>query len=120
MTSPSVVQKLAKAIAQAEGFFVESSRPKRNHNPGDLTRDLTGKGVGFDAIYVIYGNDEDGWEALRRQVSLMFHGSHIYNPSMTIAEVSRHYTTTDQNAWATIVSEVLGVTVDTRLADIKP
>ena len=35
MSYSSIVDKIAQAIAYAEGFFVTGSRPQRNHNPGD-------------------------------------------------------------------------------------
>jgi hypothetical protein len=114
-----MISKIADAIAFAEGYFTADSRPRRNNNPGDLERDLTGKGVGWDGPYVIYATPEDGRSALEHQVRLMFAGSHIYNPSMTIAEIAHHYTSTDQAAWAGNVASYLGVTVDTRLEDVR-
>jgi hypothetical protein len=117
--SDAVISKIADAIAFAEGYFVSGSRPRRNHNPGDLELDVTGKGVGKDGPYLMYANEKDGREALEHQVRLMFGGSHIYKPSMTIAEIARHYTATDQALWARNVASHLGVTVDTRLDDIR-
>jgi hypothetical protein len=114
----AVISKIADAIAFAEGYFVPGSRPRRNNNPGDLEQDLTGKGVGWDGPYVIYASPQDGREALEHQVRLMFVGSHFYRPSMTIREVARRYTATQADTWAGHVARRLGVTVDTRLADI--
>ncbi len=37
---------------------------------------------------------------------------------MTIAEVARHYTATNPEAWAMHVAQRLGVAVDTRLEQI--
>src|SRR5438309_9370956 len=71
----AVISKIADAIAFAKGFFVAGSRPHRNNNPGDLERDLTSKGRGWDGPYVIYATPQEGWEALRHQVRLMFNGS---------------------------------------------
>lgn len=115
-----VVNKFARAIANAEGFFLKGSRPQRNHNPGDLTRDTTGKSVGMDEGYVRYANDVDGWEALYKQVRLMFTGaSSYYNRTMTILEVAKLYTSTEQPEWAGNVAKYLGVTIDTKLEDIR-
>ena len=112
------ISKIADAIAVAEGYFVSGSRPRRNHNPGDLERDVTGKGVGSDGPYVIYATPQDGREALEHQVRLIFGGSHTYKSSMTIAEVARHYTATDPESWARNVAGHLGVSIDTRLDEI--
>jgi hypothetical protein len=114
----TVISRIADAIAFAEGYFVSGSRPHRNNNPGDLERDLISKGSGWDGPYVIYATPQDGQQALIRQVRLMFEGSHIYKPSMTIAEVARHYTATEPEIWARNVASRLGVTVNTRLEDI--
>jgi hypothetical protein len=114
----AVISRIADAIAFAEGFFVAGSRPRRNNNPGDLEKDLTGKAVGRDGSYAVYATPEDGQEALERQVKLMFGGSHVYSPDMSIAEVARHYTSTEQDVWARNVAARLGVTVDTKLADL--
>jgi hypothetical protein len=115
----AVISKIADAIAFAEGYFVSGSRPHRNNNPGDLELDLTGKGIARDGPYVIYRTAEDGREALEHQVRLMFAGSHIYNPSMTIGEVGRHYTATDPETWARNVAAHLGVKSETRLDEIE-
>jgi hypothetical protein len=126
----AVISKVADAIAFAarsasavarslkESFPVAGSRPRRDNNPGDLERDLTGKGVGLDGPYVIYATAQDGRAALEHQVRLMFAGSHIYKPSMTISEVSRHYTATDPETWARNVAAHLGVTTETRLNEL--
>jgi|SRR5579883_3023750 len=111
----AVISRIADAIAHAEGYDVPGSRPRRNNNPGDLERDLTGKGIGRDGPYVIYATPADGRAALEHQVRLMFSGSHVYKPSMTIAEVAAHYTETDRDAWARAVAERLGVAVTTPL-----
>ena len=113
------VNKLADAIAYAEGFYVAGSRPARNHNPGNLTKDLTGKAIGKDSIYVVYANNADGWEALKKQVSAMLdNSSRIYNSAMSIMDMARKYTTTEQEAWAKNVASRLGVSTDTKLMDL--
>jgi hypothetical protein len=114
----TLISKITDAIAQAEGYSLAGSRPRRNNNPGDLERDLTGKGIGWGGAYVIYATPEDGREALEHQVRLMFSGSHVYKPSMTIDEIARHYTATDPSSWALNVAAHLGVTTSTRLDQI--
>jgi len=115
----AIIDKFARGIARAEGFYVKNSRPARNHNPGDLTADTIGKGVGWDGAYVIYPDDETGWAALRRQVALFFSGSRYYDAEMTIWEVAKLYTSTDQVAWANTVAKELGVSVTTKLSEIS-
>lgn len=113
-----VIDKLAKAIARAEGFYVTGSRPARNHNPGNMTQDLINKATGKDGPFVVYANDTDGFENLRRQLWLAWGGSAIYNPTMTIAEFASHWTTTQQTIWAQNVATALGVTTDTQLQQL--
>lgn len=114
-----VVSKIAVAIATAEGFYVTNSRAQRNHNPGNMRADLTGKSVGVDADgFVQYATDDDGWDNLKKQVSLFFTGPSHFNPNQTIQEVANIYTSTAQSEWATIVATELGVSTDTQLKDI--
>jgi hypothetical protein len=114
----AVIARIADAIAFAEGYAVSGSRPRRNNNPGDLERDVTGRGIGWDGPYVVYAKESDGRAALEHQVRLMFSGSRVYKPSMTIAEMAKHYTSTEVNEWARNVAAHLGVTVETRLEEI--
>lgn len=113
--SEAVISKIADAIALAEGYNVPGSRPRRNNNPGDLEQDVTGKAIGHDGPYVVYASPEDGLDALKHQVRLMFKGSHIYKPSMSIGELACHYTATDPEAWARNVAGHLGVSIQTCL-----
>jgi hypothetical protein len=118
--NPAVISRIADAIAFAEGYFKEGSRPRQDNNPGDLERDITGKAAGHDGPYIIYRTAEDGREALEQQVRLMFSGSRIYRPSMTILEVAQHYTSTESTVWASNVALHLGVGIHTRLDEIGP
>jgi hypothetical protein len=112
-------QRLAQAIASAEGFYVAGSRPQRNNNPGDLTVDITGAGIGWDGPFVIYASAADGWAALDQQTEEMLSNtSGIYNNAMTISQVASKYTTTNQAGWAATVAGQLGVGVDTPLSQI--
>ncbi len=116
--SDYVIRKIAEAIAFAEGFYVPGSIPQRFNNPGDLTLDTTGKAVGQYGMYMVYGTPDDGWGALYKEVRLMFGGSRIYDPGMTISEVAAHYTATEKTAWAANVAAHLGVSVTTKLSEI--
>src|SRR4030095_6104140 len=94
-------------------------RAYRNNNPGNLTIDLTGTGIGFDGPFVKYATASDGWEALKKQVSKMIDGSSAYyNVSMTIAQIASIYTATQQTEWASNVASRLGVSPNTTLADL--
>ena len=110
---------LAKAIATAEGFYVDGSRPQRNHNPGDMTADLIGKGVGTDGPFIVYATDDDGWANLKAQIQKWFDGtSKNADSSSTIADLAGFYTNTEQSAWANNVANALGVSTDTSLSDL--
>jgi hypothetical protein len=113
------VKKLAQAIASAEGFFSPGSRPARNHNPGDMTRDLIAKAVGVDGPFVVYATDADGWANLYAQINLWLSGHSEYaDPSSSIADLATFYTTTQQSAWAVNVANHLGVSTDTSIGEI--
>lgn len=103
----SLLQKIANAIATAEGFFVAGSKPQRHNNPGDLL-DSAGNNIVFASL-------DDGWAALKHQIRLMLTGqSRIYIPSMTIGDIGLLYTGNDHpDSWANAVAESLGVSTDT-------
>lgn len=114
------VQKIAQAIALAEGFYVAGSRPARNHNPGDMTADLIGKSVGMDGPFVVYATDDDGWANLYAQVEAWLNGTSSHATAQsTITQISQFYTTTDQTAWATTVANNLGVSLDTPIGEVS-
>ena len=116
--SPAVV-RIAQAIATAEGFFVEGSRPARNHNPGDMTADLIGRSTGKDGNFVIFSNDSDGWLNLYAQINAWLEGTSRHATSgSSIFDISRFYTTTEQDIWASNVANSLGVDVDTPIGEI--
>jgi hypothetical protein len=109
----TTVDRIAYAIARAEGFFVPGSLPARLNNPGSLKDPSTGQLRAFTTI-------EEGWAALKQQIVRMLNGtSAFYKPSMTIREVAAIYTGGDKPAaWANIVAQTLGVNPDTQLQDI--
>lgn len=119
MTTNEFINAFSDAIAYAEGFYVTGSRAQRNNNPGNITADITGTGIGYDGPFVKYANPEDGWEALYAQIEKMIDGTSIfYDSTMSIKEISRVYTATDQDAWANNVASRLGVSVDTTIDDM--
>lgn len=115
-----LVTRVSYAIAQAEGFYIDGSRPNRNHNPGDLTQDLTGKGVGVDSEgFIIYASDGDGFDALNKQVTNFFVGSSRYNPSMSILQTAQVYAPKpNPGVWANLVAQYLGVSTSTTWSEL--
>jgi hypothetical protein len=118
--------KIAQAIAHAEGFFVSdpNARPRRNHNPGDMTSDLVGRGIGKDGSFIVFATDADGWANLYAQVNAWLNGtSRFHSGQSSIADLAglgdeTGYTSTDQVAWANTVAAKLNVSIDTSLAEI--
>lgn len=119
MIVSELVDKFADAIAYAEGFYVTNSRAWRNNNPGNLTLDITGTGIGKDGMFIIYASANDGWDALKKQVRMMIDGtSGIYDPNMSISEIASFYTLTQPTEWARNVATRLGVSVSDTLNDL--
>lgn len=123
MILSAAIQLFSEGIALAEGFFVIGSRAARNHNPGNLTKDITGTAVGTDGMFVVYANDNDGWDALRRQVELILtNASSIYNSSMTLRQIGQKYASTstpdEQLNWAINVASKLGIDIDTPVSTL--
>lgn len=113
------IQQVAKAIAYAEGFYVQGSAPQRAHNPGALkVPGWKGATTGTEGISV-FASDAEGWQALYRQLALIVSGaSGIYSLNMSIGDMAKRWTATDQSAWANNVSSELGVSTSTRLTEV--
>ena len=93
------VERIADAIANAEGYYVPNSRARRNNNPGDLTTPLGQSYTGYDGQFVVFATDTDGWNALYILIADALNGvSGIYNADMSISEFATHYTATEQAA----------------------
>jgi hypothetical protein len=75
-----------------------------------------GRGVGWTVCHLPHSSG--GWNALKHQVRLMFQGSQIYKPSMTIDEIAAHYTATQPEIWAANVSKQLLIPRDTTLSSL--
>lgn len=119
MTISPTIRRIGEAIATAEGFYMEGSRPQRNNNPGDLTVDVSGKGVGMDGPYVIYATAEDGFSALYKQISKWLAGTSKYiSASMTISQAAQIYSPSGWMEWSNNVANYLGVSTDTPLNQI--
>jgi len=121
--SDALLQRIVKAVANAEGFGRPGDLPTRCHNPGDLTDDGdvgfgTARSTGIGAADItIYATDDDGWEALRRKFRRIFAGqSHVYNASMSIERIGMLYSKDPD--WGINVARDLGVSADMSLAQL--
>lgn len=117
-TYPQGIKNMAQAIARAEGFYVAGSVPARAHNPGDLK--VPGwSGATIAGGISVFPDDASGFNALYRQLYLILTGgSAYYNLDMSIADMAKVWTVTQQSAWATNVAGALGVPTSTPLWSI--
>lgn len=115
MEYPAYVRRFSSAIANAEGENKAGSVPQRQNNPGDL--------VGPGGIKT-FPTVQAGWDALYKQVQMMFDGSSAYyDPTMSISDIAYLYANganDPQGAsnWASNVASYLGVTTDTTLEQL--
>lgn len=115
MTYSTNLIRFAHAIAAAEGYYVKGSVPQRANNPGDLkpaewmrTHGWTGEKTGAEGI-AIFATPEDGWNILYHQLQLIVSKtSHVYVPTMTIAQMAAKWTDTQSGSWAVNVANQLG------------
>jgi len=119
---PQSVVKLAKAIAQAEGFGPPKAIPTLGNNPGDLTGSDAGTfatlGVMNAEGVVRFTNLADGWTALYIKCNRMLSGkSLIYPLTLTLAQVGMKYSGGNP-AWSRNVAAALGVPETTTLAQL--
>jgi len=114
----TTVQRIAKAIATAEGFYASGSLPQRANNPGDLERGDLGNGTINGKT--VYPSASQGWEALYKEVELILDGrSAYYKPTSSISEIAVTYTGSDNaSAWAQNVADTLGVDIDTQIGQV--
>ncbi len=115
----TIYDKIAQAIMEFEGYF-EGSVSFRNNNPGNLKYLHQTGSIGVDSQgHAIFETFQDGWNALTRQVMLMFTGrSTIYQPSMTLYEVFKKYAEGNSVEYAQFVATRLGVTPETKLQEL--
>ena len=107
----------ANAIAFAEGFGVAGAIPTVRNNPGDLKLPSS-----FPEI-TTFASPALGWEALYRQLDYIRVGGSLYQPTMTIGQVARVWTATEQTAWtnnvlASMRSQGYAVNADTIIGDV--
>ena len=108
------VQRFAQAIARQEGFYVTGAIPQIANNPGDLK--IAGLPTLAGTSITRFSSIDAGWNALYRQLHLILTGaSSYYTLDMTIEEMARVWTATEQAAWSANVARQLGVPVSTPL-----
>jgi hypothetical protein len=108
------LQRFAEAIARQEGFYVTGAIPQIANNPGDLK--VPGLPTLPGTSITKFQSVAAGWNALYKQLHLILTGgSNYYTLDMTIEEMSRVWTATQQQPWAQNVSNYLGVPVTTPL-----
>lgn len=110
------VNRIAIAIAHAEGFYVKGAIPQLANNPGDLKLGDVGYGTLGEGITVFQTSDL-GWNALFHQVGKMLAGkSPYYHLTMTLAEVGMKYSGSPD--WAKNVASALGVAETITLGEL--
>lgn len=103
---------LAAAIANNEGYGTpEAVTINAYNNPGSIT-DSSGSLIQYQSL-------EDGAAALENQVNKMVYGgSSVYDPSMTLDQAAPIYTNNGSNAAQNWASS-LGVPTSTTLGDLQ-
>lgn len=113
---PAGIHQLAQAIARAEGFYQSGSVPQRAHNPGDLK--MPGSVNTINGI-TVFADDAAGWDALYRQLYRILQGqSAYYNLDMSIADMGRTWTATQQAEWSGNVASFLSVPTTAKLWEV--
>jgi len=108
------LKRFAEAIARQEGFYVTGAIPQLANNPGDLK--IAGLPTLPGTSITKFSSVQAGWNALYNQLHIILTvASSYYNLVMTIEEMSRIWTATQQEPWARNVASHLGVPVSTPL-----
>lgn len=122
--SVTAAQKIAAAIAKAEGSGKPGAIPTIANNPGDLVEGDLGNGTIQGKT--VFASAQEGLTALENMVSGWLTGnSRIYSPDMTISEISTWYVngtadaTAASDAWASNVANALGLSVNDPLSAVQ-
>jgi hypothetical protein len=108
------MSKLARLIAQEEGFGIPGTLPTRNHNPGDLRHSPHSQHPGSPEAIGAIDTDEHGWADLERQLAL------YAKRGLTLREmIIDYYAPPEENnseAYLAFVCKELGVDPRTTVA----
>ncbi len=116
----TIIEKIAEAIKEFEGYY-PGSRSYRNNNPGNLrnVQGLAGQ-IGLDETgHIIFDSFESGWNALKRQIRLVFSGqSHVYTLDDSLLSFFSKYAEANQGPYAAYVAGRLGVNPNTTFREL--
>ncbi len=145
MTRQELIEKIARAIAEMEGFYATAAKPtlaQRNANPGNIRqwRDVRGRPYPTHRGYVdfvAWASErfpglsreemsrraiEEGWRILRVLVGQYLGGRYTQGKSPTVEEMFRVYApSADGNHpanYARFVASKIGARLDQRLLDL--
>ena len=118
----SNIQRLAQAIAKAEGFYTKGTIPQRCFNPGDIKAVHGWTYPGHVGVckggLIRFKNATYGWQALYGQLEkVAARESKVYTPEMTLNQAAHKYAG-DWRTWARNVAHNINVTPGTTLAEL--
>ena len=145
MTRAELIDKIARAIAEMEGFYVTAAKPtlaQRNAKPGNIRQGRDARGRPYPTYrgyvdFVAWASErfpgasreemsrraiEEGWRILRVLVGQYLDGKYTQGKPPTVEEMFRVYApSADGNhpaSYARFVASRLGVRPDQRLIDL--